>query len=152
MFTCLASRTVHIEVSHRMTTDSFIQALRRLIARRGNVRQICPDNGPNFARAEQELINAFKEMDYTKTQGFLQNNSADWIKLKRNPPAKSHMGGVWGRQIHSPRGILASFLQTHGHILDEESLQTLMVEIEAVINSQPLTVETINEGQGFKLL
>ena len=27
-----------------------------------------------------------------------------------------------------------------------------MAETEAVINSQPLTVETINEGQGFKPL
>ena len=42
MFTCLASRAVHIEFSNSMTTDSFIQALRRLIARRGNVRQIRP--------------------------------------------------------------------------------------------------------------
>ena len=40
IFTCLASRSVHIEASHSLTTDSFIQALRRLIARRENVRQI----------------------------------------------------------------------------------------------------------------
>ena len=40
MFTCLTSRSVHIEASHSLTTDSFIQALRRLIARRENVRQI----------------------------------------------------------------------------------------------------------------
>ena len=44
MFTCLARRAVHIEVSNSITTDSFIQALRRLIARRGNVRQIGSDN------------------------------------------------------------------------------------------------------------
>ena len=77
MFTCLASTAVHIEVSHSMTTDSFIQALRRLIARRGDVRQIRLDNGPNLVGAEQELIHAFNEMDYTKIQGFLQNNNAD---------------------------------------------------------------------------
>ena len=35
MFTCLASRAVHIEVTHSLDTDSFIQALRRLIACRG---------------------------------------------------------------------------------------------------------------------
>ena len=56
------------------------------------------------------------------------------------------MGGIWKHQIHSARGILASLLQTHGHSLDEEPLQTLMAETEAVINSRPLTVETINEG------
>ena len=62
------------------------------------------------------------------------------------------MGGIWERQIRSARGILASLLQTHGHSLDKESLQTLMSETEAVINSRPLIVETINEGQGFKPL
>ena len=115
MFTCLASRAVHIEDSHSVATDSFIIALRRLIARRGNVKQICSENGPNFIGAEQELINAFNEIDHTKIQGFLQNNSADWIKGNGNPPAASHMHGIWERQIRSARGTLASLLQTHGH-------------------------------------
>ena len=150
--TCLASRAVHKEVSHSMTTDSFIQGLRRVITRRGNVRQICSENAPNLVRAEQELILAFIEMEHPKIHGFLQNKNADWIKWKGNPPAASHMGGIWECQIWSARGILASLLQTHGHSLDEESLQTLVTETEAVINSQPLTLETINEGQGFKPL
>ena len=120
MFTCLAKRAVHIEVSHSMTTDSFIQALRRLITTKGNVRQISSDNGPNLVGAEQKLIHAFIEMDHTKTQGFLQKNNADWIQWKRDPPAASHMGDIWKHQIRSTRGILASLLQTHGHSLDEE--------------------------------
>ena len=108
IFTYLASRAVHIEVSHSMATDSFIQALRRLIARRGNVRQIPSNNGPSLVGAEQELIYAFNEIDHKKIQGFLQNNNADWIKWKRNPPAASHMGGIWERQIRSAGGILVA--------------------------------------------
>ena len=152
MFTCLASRAIHIKVSHSMITDSLIQALRRLIATRGNVRQIPSDNGPNLVGVEQELIHAFNEMDYTKIQDFLQNNNADWIQWERNPPAAIHMGGIWEHQNRSARCILASLLQTHGDSLDEETFQTLMAEKEAVFNSRPLTVETINEGQGFKPL
>ena len=57
------------------------------------------------------------------------------------------MGGIWEHQIRSARAILNSLLETHGHSLDEESLQTLMTETEAIINSRPLTVETINDGQ-----
>ena len=116
------------------------------------MRQIRFDNGPNLVGAEQELIHAFNEMDHTKIQGFLQNNNADWIKWKRNPPAASHVGGIWERQTRSASGILAPLLDEQGHSLDEESLQTLMAETEAVINSRPLPVETINEGQGFKPL
>ena len=100
----------------------------------------CCDNGPNFAGAKQELINAFNEMDHTKIQGVLQNRSADWIKWKRKKPAASHKGILWECQSLSARGILASLLQT------------LMAKTKAVINSWPLTVKTINDGQGFKPL
>ena len=79
MFTCLASRAVHIEVTHSLDTDSFIQALRRLIARRGNVRQIRSDNGSNFVGAEQELLKTFSEMDHNKIENFLQDHGGDWI-------------------------------------------------------------------------
>ena len=66
MFTCLASRAVHIEVTHSLDTDSFIQALRRLIACRGNVRQICSDNGSNFVGAEQRMD--YLEKEFTSSQ------------------------------------------------------------------------------------
>ena len=62
------------------------------------------------------------------------------------------MGGIWKRQVRSAGVKLASLLQTHGHSLDEESLQIFVAETEAVINSRPLTVDRINEGQGFKTL
>ena len=44
MFTCMANRAIHIEVTFNRDTDSFILALRRLVARRGNVRSVYSDN------------------------------------------------------------------------------------------------------------
>ena len=40
LFTCLASRAVHIEVADSLDTDSFIMALRRFISLRGNIREL----------------------------------------------------------------------------------------------------------------
>ena len=94
MFTCLASRAVHVEVTHSLDTNSFIQALGRLIAHRGNMRQMHSENGSNFVGAEQELLKAFSEMDHNKIENFLQDHGGDWITWKRNPPAASHMGGI----------------------------------------------------------
>ena len=66
----------------------------------------------------------------------LRQLQIDW---KFNPPAASHMGGVWERQIRTVRKILCFLLHEHGGRLDDESLQTLMCEVESIINSRPLT-------------
>ena len=145
MFTCMNSRTVHTEVSHSLDTDSFILALKRMIARKGNVRTIYSDNRRNFIRAENELKKALEEMDDKKMQAFVQEFGGDWIKWKQNPPVASHMGGVWERQVCSARRILSSLMQTHGKAFDEESLLTLMVETEGILNSRSLTLETISD-------
>ena len=44
IFTCFSSRTVHIERTCDLGTDSFIQALRRFVARRGKIRVLRNDN------------------------------------------------------------------------------------------------------------
>ena len=82
MLTCMNTRAVHIEITHSLDTDSFIQAFRRMIARRGNIRTISSDNGSNFIGAENELKRAFEEMDDKKIQVFMQELGGDWIKWK----------------------------------------------------------------------
>jgi len=52
--TCLAVRALHIKVSHGLDTNSFIYALRRFIARRGQPQCIQSHNGSNFVRCEKE--------------------------------------------------------------------------------------------------
>ena len=145
MFKCMNSRAVHTEVTHSLDTDSFILALRQMIARRGNVRTIHSDNGSNFIGAENELKKALEEMDDKKIQAFVQEFGDDWIKWKQNPPVASHMGGVWEREMCPARRMLSSLMQTHGKAFDEESLLMLMVETEGILNSRPLTVETISD-------
>ena len=50
-----------------------------------------------------------------------------------------------GTPIRSVRNILSSLMKTHGHMLDDESFRTVIVEAEAIINSRPLTVDTISD-------
>lgn len=142
LFTCLASRAVHIEVAHSMETDSFLQALRRFTCRRGPIRELRSDQGTNFVGAENELKAALREMDDEKIKAELLKENIDWI---RNPATASNFGGVWERQIRSVRNIMAALMKQHGHSLNDESLRTLLCEAEAVVNSRPLTTETLSD-------
>ena len=70
---------------------------------------------------------------------------ADWIVWKNNSPSASHFSGILERQIRFARAIPNGLLNNHGKSLDTESLQTLLVECEAILNSRPLTVGTISD-------
>ena len=120
--------------------------LRRFIGRRGNVRMMRSDNGSNFIGAEKDFIKGFLEMDQNKIRRFLQNLGSDWIIWNNNSPAESHFGVIWERQIRSARPVLVSLLRTHGSSLNDEALNNLMIEVEAIVNSSSLTIENIADG------
>ena len=139
LFTCLNSRAIHIEIANTMDLNSFLNAYRRFVCRRGPIRQLRSDNGSNFVGAKNELQKAIAEMDKERIKQELLKDNCDWIQFRMNPPYASHMGGVWERQIRTVRGVLSGILDHHGHHLDDESLRTLMTEAEAIVNSRPLT-------------
>ena len=126
-----------------METDSFIQALRRSMARRGKVRSTRSDNGTNFVGTDNELRKALKEMNQKQIRDYLLRNGTVWITWYKHPPGASHMGGVWEYQIRSVRGIFAALLKTHGHSLNDEGFRMLAAETEAIINSRRLTVDPL---------
>ena len=145
LFTCMASRAIHLETSNSLDTDSFINALRRFISRRGPIRQLRSDQGTNFVGALKELAEALGEMDQERIKAKLLEEQCDWFSFKMNVPAASHMGGVWERQIRTVRSVLSSLLNNNGRQLDDESLSTLTCEAEAIVNSRPLTVTQISD-------
>ena len=80
MFTCMASQVVHIEITHSLNSDSFIQALRWVIAFKGNIKVLCSDNGTNFAGCENELKKAYKEMDNERIQSFMESLGGSLVR------------------------------------------------------------------------
>ena len=145
IFTCMASRAVHVEVADTSETDSFICALRRFICRRGPIRQLRSDQGTNFVGAKKELKNALQELDNNKIIKELHQHECDWFTFRMNVPSASHMGGIWERQIRSVRAVLNALLLANGSQLNCEALRTFLCEAEAIVNSRPLTVESFND-------
>ncbi|XP_062594607.1 uncharacterized protein LOC134256029 [Saccostrea cucullata] len=134
MFTCLTTTAIHIELVESMSSSSFINALRRFIALRGNVSLFRSDRGTNFIGATEDL-----GIDVTKgpVKNFLDKSKIVWTF---NAPHSSHMGGVWERMIGLTRRVLDSLLLgPKGKNLTHEVLSTLMAEVTAIINSRPIT-------------
>lgn len=134
IFTCLTMRAIHIEVCQTLDTDSFINALQRFIARRGEPVEIRSDNGTNFTGAQLELRRALEQWNQAQIEDFLRKREIQWIF---NPPGASHMGGAWERQIRTVRSVLRGLLPMQ--VLDEEALTTLMCIVEGIVNGRPIT-------------
>ena len=134
VFTCFATRAIHIEVAHSLTTDSFINALERFIARRGEPKEIWSDNGSNFVGAHQELKKNIQDWNKDKIHDHLLKKEIKW---NFNPPTASHMGGVWERQIRTIRKVLDGIVKQQS--LDDESLITLLTVVEGIVNNRPIT-------------
>jgi hypothetical protein len=134
LFTCLSIRAVHIEILHSMDTNSFVNGLQRFICRRGPPEKIRSDNGTNFKGGDKELRRSIQEWNQDQIEGFLQQKEIAW---EYNPPAASHMGGIWERQIRSVRKILAGVLAEQP--VHDEVLSTLFCLVESIINGRPIT-------------
>jgi hypothetical protein len=134
LFTCLMIQAIHIEIAYSLDTDSFLQSMRRFIARRGHPEVMRSDNGTNFVAGEKELRNAIEGWNQEKLHKFLLQQHIKWIF---NSPAASHQGGVWERCIRTVRKVLKALFKQQ--VLDDEGLTTLMCEAESIVNSRPLT-------------
>ncbi|XP_043205783.1 uncharacterized protein LOC122372549 [Amphibalanus amphitrite] len=138
--TCLVSRAIHLEVLHSLRTDSLINALRRVVARRGPIKRVRSDMGTNMVGADNDLKAEISRLDRRKLQ---QVGLAEGIEWVFNPPSASHFGGCWERHIRTVRKVWRSMPVQR---LDDESLHTLFCEIESVLNSRPLTYVSTSQG------
>ena len=78
VFTCLSTRGIHIEILHSMHAKSFICALRRFFAIRGQTAVLRCDCGTNFVGAKSERDNALKEMDKEKVRRYVEEQGCEW--------------------------------------------------------------------------
>lgn len=135
IFTCLSTRAIHLEKLCSMDTDSFINALRRFVSRRGSPEKIYSDNGTNFVGAKAELEKNLQQIDELVVQRFCLKEKIDWTF---NPPGASHFGGCWERMIRTVRQVFSGLFDIHMRLSDD-MLDTLFCEVESIVNSRPIT-------------
>ncbi|XP_011884077.1 PREDICTED: uncharacterized protein LOC105571219 [Vollenhovia emeryi] len=138
IFVCFATKGVHIELVSDLTSESFVAALRRLISRRGKPSCIYSDNGTAFVGAYKQLKEFYEFLSDTQTQSevqqFLREQQTTWNFI---PPNAPHFGGLWEAAVKSAKYHMSRIIGK-AHLTFEEML-TVLCEVEAILNSRPLT-------------
>ncbi|XP_054715303.1 uncharacterized protein LOC129224780 [Uloborus diversus] len=107
--------------------------LKRFIARRSKPSTIWSDNATNFKGARSVLNQLFQICRKDHVQRFCAEENIEW---KFIPPASPHFGGLWEANIKSTKKLLLKV--TKSSVLTFEELNTLIVQIEAILNSRPI--------------
>ncbi|XP_050301507.1 uncharacterized protein LOC126739751 [Anthonomus grandis grandis] len=136
LFICFTTRAIHLEIVLSLSTDDFMQSFYRFISRRGKPAQVFSDNGTNFVRANREMLELsvfFKthSLDIIEKASHLD---IDWHFIPANSP---HFGGIWEAGVKSLKYHVKRTIGEHKLFFYD--FQTLLIRIEAVLNSRPLT-------------
>ena len=131
LFTCAVTRAVHLEIVTNLTTENFLQAFRRFSSRKSLPKVMLSDNASTYLAAVDELNELFS----CKT--LLEVLSRKGVTWKFIPKRAPWFGGFWERLVGLTKASLKKVLgRSYVSLLD---LQTIIVEIEAILNDRPLT-------------
>ena len=152
IFVSLSVKAVHIELVSDLTSEAFIAALRRFIARRGYPTLLWSDNGTNFTGADRQLRELFQFIKSQSTERavseFCSSKGIEWRFIPERSP---HFGGLWEAAVKSMKFHLRRVVSSEVKLTFEE-MTTVLCQIEACLNSRPLCPLPTGDGDSLEVL
>ena len=140
ILTCAVSRAVHLELVRDMSTKQFMFGFRRFVSRRGLPSFILSDNSLTFKCASAELTAI---LNSPKFQQYLNGRNIRWQRYLEYSP---WWGGFIERLNHGFKSSIRKVLG--GSQVSFDELQTLLTEVEAIMNSRPISYVYDDAGEG----
>ena len=133
-----------MELTAGLNVETFLFAFRRFISRRGLPATLLSDNAKTFKSASKEIRSIARS---TEVSQYLTNQRTSWKFIVAKAP---WWGGFWERMVRSVKRCLRKIIGKA--TLRLEKLNTILVEVESVINCRPLAyVYDDQEGISFAL-
>lgn len=151
IFVSLAVKAVHLEAVSDLTSEAFIAALRRFVARRGSPTLIWSDNGTNFVGANRELKEMYNFLSQQEAARAITDVCTSLgIEWRFIPEHAPHFGGLWEAAVKSTKTHLRRVV---GEVkLTFEELSTVLAQIEACLNSRPLVPVNTPDEDSIEVL
>lgn len=138
LFICFTTKAVHIELFSDLSTQAFLNSLKRFVSRRGLCKRIYSDNGTNFVGVKNELKKIHEIVLKDSKEGdvyrFGSELRIEWVFI---PPRSPHQGGVWESAIKRAKYHVTRVVGKK-HLTFEE-LYTIFTQVEAVLSSRLIT-------------
>jgi hypothetical protein len=131
LLTCVSTRAVHLELTPSLTVSSFLCAFRRFTSRRGVPALLLSDNAKTFRAASKEIRKLCRSEEVLR---YLADMRISWTFIVEKAP---WWGGFWERLVKSIKRPLKKVIGRTSLTYDQ--LQTLIVEIEGLLNARPIT-------------
>jgi hypothetical protein len=148
LFTCLTTRAVHLEICPNLTIGSWLNALDRFIARRGQPAKIVSDNATTFVGGSR----AFKKLVDQQLNEQFRKSLTEEVKRKYRiefefiPPGMPHYGGLWESMVKQVQRTLVKATKTVAN-LTYDALATFLTRAESIVNKRPLAI-----GEGLEII
>ncbi|XP_044249352.2 uncharacterized protein [Drosophila takahashii] len=125
---------IHLEPTSDLTTEKFLAAFARFVARRGCPQRVHSDNGKTFVGASSRISRDFTQALKESVTNAYSHQGLVWRFI---PPGAPHMGGLWEAGVKSFKTLF--YKSTSARKYTFEELSTLLAKIEACLNSRPLS-------------
>lgn len=113
-------------------------ALDRFVWRRNKPQHLYSDNGTNFIGAKNALHKVYQMLqpgsDSDKINKHLAEDRIQWHLI---PPRAPNFGGLWEAAVKSLKGHMKRVIGNR--LLKIDEMNTVVTQIEACLNSRPLT-------------
>jgi len=129
LFTCAVTQAVHLKVVGDLTVETFLLAFKRFSSRKSPPRKMISDNASTYLAATE----AIQELLRLQTlKGALECQNVTCI-----PKQAPWYGGFWERMIGLTKQAVKKTLgRAH---FSQEQLETIIVEVETMLNDRSLT-------------